>query len=215
MIGHSGEVDKIMRQRIISICIVVILVFNIYDCARTTEDRFVVEPEIVEPEITETEEEMLLPESVDDQVETDTESSEAMDEELDIVSSGWYKKQERISNISNGQCSYEIIGEDECEITLYNKDHEKVYSEVYPFREPEPWVEAISDDILAINISFGSNARYTFYFDTETAEISDTYFNAKVFGDKYIAYMDSDVIGADEITLTLMPAVRMPSVSEW
>lgn len=134
-----------------------------------------------------------------------SEESEVMDEESDIISSGWYKyfleQQEYISNISNGQCSYEIIGEDECEITLYNKEHAKVYSEVCPLHHS--WVETISDNILEIGISVGSPARYTFYFDTETAEISDTYFNAKVFGDQYIAYMDSDVIGADEITLTL------------
>ena len=133
------------------------------------------------------------------------EKIEVMDAESDIISSGWYKcfleQQEYISNISNGQCSYEIIGEDECEITLYNKEHVKVYSEVCPLHHS--WVEAISGNILEIGISVGSPARYTFYFDTETAEISDTYFNAKVFGDKYIAYMDSDVIGADEITLTL------------
>ena len=133
------------------------------------------------------------------------EKIEVMDVESDIISSGWYKyfleQQEYISNISNGQCSYEIIGEDECEITLYNKEHVKVYSEVCPLHHS--WVEAISGNILEIGISVGSPARYTFYFDTETAEISDTYFNAKVFGDQYIAYMDSDVIGADEITLTL------------
>ena len=41
--------------------------------------------------------------------------------------------------------------------------------------EPEPWVEAISD----------------------------TYFNAKVFGDKYIAYMDFEVISADPMSAIL------------
>ena len=134
-----------------------------------------------------------------------SEEPEAIDEESDIISSGWYKyfleQQEHISNISNGQCSYEIIGEDECEIALYNKEHVKVYSGVYPLHHS--WVKAISGNTLEIGISVGSPARYTFYFDTETAEISDIYFNGKVFGDKYIAYMDSDVIGADEITLTL------------
>ena len=52
-----------MRKRIINICIVAILVFSIYGCAQTAEDRLVVEPEIVEIENTETEEEMLSPES--------------------------------------------------------------------------------------------------------------------------------------------------------
>ena len=133
------------------------------------------------------------------------EEPEAIGEEPDIISASWYpyflEQQEYISYISNGQCSYEIIGEEECEITLYNKEHVKVFSEVYPLHHS--WVEAISDNILEIGLSVGSPARYTFYFDTQTAEMSDVFFNGKVFGDKYIAYMDDDVIGADEITLTL------------
>ena len=133
------------------------------------------------------------------------EEPETIDEESDIISSGWYKsflkQQEYISDISNGQCTYEIIGEDECEITLYNKEHVEVFSGVYPLHHS--WVEAISGNVLEIGLSTGSPARYTFYFDTETAEMSDVFFNAKVFGDKYIAYMDDDVIGADEIALTL------------
>ena len=52
-----------MRKRLISICIVAILVFNIYGCAQTAEDWLVVEPGIVEIENTETEEEMFSPES--------------------------------------------------------------------------------------------------------------------------------------------------------
>lgn len=108
-----------------------------------------------------------------------------------------------VYNISNGQGSIEEIGKQEYKITLYDKNHNEVFSEIYSYMHMSPWFTMITDNIWEIGISVGNPARYTFYFDTETAEISDTYFNAKVFGDKYIAYMDSDVIDADEITLTL------------
>lgn len=129
-----------------------------------------------------------------------SEEIEAMDEESDTVSSDSDKYFYADYNISNGQGSIEQIGEEEYKVTLYDKDHNEVFSEVY---SKSPWFTMISDNIWEIGISVGTNATYTFYFDTETAEISDTYFNPRVFGDKYIAYMEADVIGADEITLTL------------
>lgn len=46
-----------MRKRLISIYVIGILVFNIYGCAQTDEDRFVLKPEIVETENTEPESE--------------------------------------------------------------------------------------------------------------------------------------------------------------
>ena len=99
--------------------------------------------------------------------------------------------------------SYTKIGDVEYEITLYDKVHNEVYSEVYP---EVSWVKKITDNVCEIGESFGSPVRYTFYFDTETAEISDTYYNAKLFGDRYIAYMEKDVKdvnGADIYTLIL------------
>ena len=131
------------------------------------------------------------------------EEIEDMDEESDTVSSDIDRSFFKVSDISNGQGSIEQIGDKEYRVTLYDKNHNEVFSEVYSYMRMPPWFTMISDNIWEIGISVGSPARYTFYFDTETAEISDIYFNAKVFGDKYIAYMDSDVIGADEITLTL------------
>ena len=110
---------------------------------------------------------------------------------------------EKVSDIKNGQGSIEQIGDKEYRITLYDKNHNEVFSEDYSYMRMPPWFTMITDNIWEIGISVGSPARYTFYFDTETAEISNIYFNAKVFGDKYIAYMDFDVISADEITLTL------------
>ena len=44
-----------MRQRLISICTTVILVFGIYGCAQTAKDSLVVEPKIVESEYTDEE----------------------------------------------------------------------------------------------------------------------------------------------------------------
>lgn len=131
------------------------------------------------------------------------EEIEDMDEESDTVSSDIDRSFFKVSDISNGQGSIEQIGDKEYRVTLYDKNHNEVFSEVYSYMRMPPWFTMISGNIWEIGISVGSPARYTFYFDTETAEISDIYFNAKVFGDKYIAYMDSDVIGADEITLTL------------
>ena len=96
--------------------------------------------------------------------------------------------------------SYKKIGDVEYEITLYDKVHNEVYSAVYP---EVSWVKMITDTVCEIGVSVGSPARYTFYFDTETAEMSDTYYNAKLFGDRYIAYMEDDVNGADIYTLIL------------
>lgn len=70
------------------------------------------------------------------------------------------------------------------ELILYDNDKREVFSEVYPV---EPWVKEVSEGILEIGISTGSPARYTFYFRKEDAKISDTFYNAKLFGGRYIA----------------------------
>lgn len=113
------------------------------------------------------------------------------------------EKQKYSSDADNEQCICEQIGENEYKITLYDEAYNEVFSQVYSDMRIPPWVERITDTIWEVGVSVGSPARYTFYFDAETAEISDTYFNAILFGDKYIAYMEDDVIGADTITLTL------------
>ena len=71
------------------------------------------------------------------------------------------------------------------ELSLYDVERREIFSEVYP---KEPWIKEISEGILEIGISVGSPARYTFYFRKEDGRISDTFFNAKVFGERYIAY---------------------------
>lgn len=81
------------------------------------------------------------------------------------------------------------------ELTLYDKDNEKVYSEIYPVPEGSiklPVINEISEDLLEISMSVGSPATYIYFFNKETAEISPTYFNPIVVENKYIAYMDYD-----------------------
>lgn len=70
-------------------------------------------------------EEVIIPEEAE---ATDEES----DNELSDSDKYFLEQQEYISNISNGLCSYEKIGEDEYEITLYNKEHVKIFSGLYP-----------------------------------------------------------------------------------
>ena len=71
------------------------------------------------------------------------------------------------------------------EVILYDREGREIYSECYP---KEPWVEEVSEGILEIGFSVGSPARYTFYFRKEDGKISDTFFNAHVVGEKYIAH---------------------------
>ena len=71
------------------------------------------------------------------------------------------------------------------EVILYDREGREIYSEWYP---KEPWGEEVAEGILEIGISVGSPARYTFYFRKEDGKISDTFFNAKVVGDRYIAH---------------------------
>ena len=69
-----------MRRRLISVCIVAILVFNIYGCAQTIEDTLTVEPEIMKTDHTETESEEAV-DVVDEEAETEEgETPEAVSE---------------------------------------------------------------------------------------------------------------------------------------
>ena len=71
------------------------------------------------------------------------------------------------------------------EVILYDREGREIYSEWYP---KEPRVEEVSEGILEISFSTGSPARYTFYFRKEDAKVSNTFFNARVVGDRYIAH---------------------------
>lgn len=65
------EDKRIMPKRLISVCIIVILVCSIYGCAQTAEDTSVTEPETVETEHTET-----MNEEDPDKEATETEKAE-------------------------------------------------------------------------------------------------------------------------------------------
>ena len=88
------------------------------------------------------------------------------------------------------------------QLTLYDKEHNEILSESYP---ESMWIDRVSEeeDVLEIGVSVGNPDNYTYYFNTETAEISDTFFNAILVGDKYIAYVEEDAVGAEERTLIL------------
>ena len=91
---------------------------------------------------------------------------------------------ENMNRTYNSQFSLQETS-DGYELILYDREEQEVYSIVYP---KEPWVEKVADGVLEIGISTGSPARYTFYFRKEDSKISDTFFNAKLFGGKYIAH---------------------------
>ena len=75
------------------------------------------------------------------------------------------------------------------ELILYDREKRVIYSTVFPLELIiEPWVKEVAEGILEIGISVGSPASYTFYFRKEDAKISDTFFNARVVGEKYIAH---------------------------
>lgn len=87
-------------------------------------------------------------------------------------------------NVDNSQFLLQET-QDGYELTLYDTETQEVFSMIYP---KEPWIEEVSEGILEIGISVGSPARYTFYFRKEDGKISDTFFNAKLFGGQYIAH---------------------------
>lgn len=95
---------------------------------------------------------------------------------------------------TNGQALYDWISGG-YQLTLYDKEHNEIFSESYP---ESMWIDGVSEDVLEIGISVGNPANHTYYFNKETAQISDTFYNAIVVGDKYIAHMEDDVYIADD-----------------
>lgn len=96
----------------------------------------------------------------------------------------WTTLHETEESIYNAQFSLQETP-DGYEVILYDRAGREIYSEWYP---KEPWVKEVSEGVLEIGISTGSPARYTFYFRKEDGKISDTFFNAIVVGEKYIAH---------------------------
>ncbi len=99
-----------------------------------------------------------------------------------------------IESIGNGsidkQFTYEEI-KDGNKITLYDKLGNVVYSVDYQYPTIS-WVKELTSDILEIGVSFGSPARYVFYFNKENAQMSDTYFNEILIDNQYVAYMEDN-----------------------
>ena len=85
-------------------------------------------------------------------------------------------------------------------VRLYGKEGQEIYSLFYP---REPWIAVITDTVWQIGINVNGTAKYVFYYDTETAELSDTYLNSILFGDKYVAYMKDDTTDTENATLIL------------
>ena len=55
---------------------------------------------------------------------------------------------------------------------------------------------------MAVSVSVGSPACYTFYIDKEDARVSDTYFNPILVGEKYVAYMEDGKLILSDIFYT-------------
>lgn len=85
-----------------------------------------------------------------------------------------------------GRYSFTSAGE-EFEVTIYGSTGEIIFSECYP---KEPVINRVTDNIFEISISVGSPAAYVFYVDTESNEISETFFNPLYIGDCCVAYME-------------------------
>ena len=99
---------------------------------------------------------------------------------------------------TDGQVLYE--GRHEYQLTLFDKEHNEILSESYP---ESMWIDSVSEDVLEIGILVNNSDNYTYYFNKEMAQISDTFYNAIVVGDKYIAYMEDDASDGEERTLIL------------
>ena len=107
-------------------------------------------------------------------------------------------------SIYNAQFSLQKTS-DGYELILYDREKREIYSKVFPLELIiEPWVKEVAEGILEIGISTGSPVRYTFYFRKEDGKISDTFFNARVVGEKYIAHrpMVGDHWNNDPLILT-------------
>lgn len=134
-----------------------------------------------------------------------TEQEGMMSESTDMPADGYRllqyvdEGQENVPVNGNRQYSFYRFG-DGYVVRLYDKDGQEVYGLFYP---REPWIAVITDTVWQIGINVNGTAGYVFYFNTETAELSDTYLNSILFGDKYVAYMKDDAADTENATLIL------------
>lgn len=134
-----------------------------------------------------------------------TEQEGMMSESTDVPADGYRllqyveEGQENVPVNGNRQYSFYKFG-DGYVVALYDKDGREVYGLFYP---REPWIAVITDSVWQIGINLNGTAEYVFYFNTETGELSDTYLNSILFGDKYVAYMKDDTTDTENSTLIL------------
>lgn len=76
-------------------------------------------------------------------------------------------------------------------IILFSSDKIKICDMNFP---KEPWIKNITDEIDEIGISMGSPSKYVFYFNKNSNEISEVFFNSILLDDGLIAYMTNNVL---------------------
>ncbi len=119
------------------------------------------------------------------------EQNEIVTEEICISDYKWDLSRWRKNTVDGSDeeyCRYtckEVT--DGFELKLYGRENEEIYSFVYP---KEPNIGKISDNVMEISISTGTESVYLLYFDRKNGKISDVYYNAIPIEDKYVAYMD-------------------------
>ena len=94
-------------------------------------------------------------------------------------------------------CGMERLEDGGVQLSLsFDKSSESWYYDGYFPKEPS--VRQVGKKLLAVSVSVGSPACYTFYIDKEDARESDTYFNPILVGENYVAYMeDGELILSD------------------
>ena len=128
---------------------------------------------------------------VSEVIVVDGEENETVTEELCISDyewdlARWRKDVEDGREEGYGRYICEEVS-DGFEVKLYGREGEEIYSFVYP---KEPAINKVTDDVIQISFSTGTESVYLLYFDRKNGKVSDVYYNAIPIGDKYIAYME-------------------------
>lgn len=95
---------------------------------------------------------------------------------------------ENSPNIEDYNDYYEITSdnEDNYIITLYDINKNIIDEFSLP---KEPYIGVLESNILQISISCGSPCNYTYFYNTETSDISDVYFNISLAEKGKVLYM--------------------------
>lgn len=81
-------------------------------------------------------------------------------------------------------------------LTLYNKNKEVIKDIKY---DRYPYVNIVDNNILGVMVSFGSPDNVTFYYNTETGDISQGYENVKLAEEGKVIYMVKDKLIISDI----------------